>query len=74
MNVNTDNVMPPVTEGRIDEMEAERLGRKAHRGATRRAPILDIYFWRFASQPGKDLPVLCKAWLRGWDAQNLEAQ
>jgi hypothetical protein len=35
-------------------------------------PILDVYFWRFATSAGRDLPALCKAWLRGWDKQNLE--
>jgi hypothetical protein len=32
MNVNIDEVMPPVMGGRIDEMKAERLGRKFQRG------------------------------------------
>ncbi len=56
----------------IDEQEAERLGRKFRRGGQMRAPVMDVYFVRWASKPGMHLVGLCAAWLRGWDKQNLE--
>lgn len=57
---------------RQELQEANRLGRNARRGLLARAPILDVYFWQFASQPGRDLPALCKEWICGWDQQNLK--
>jgi hypothetical protein len=63
------SVLPPIPE---TESEAEALGRSAWKTGLRRVPSSDVVLMGAMTGAVGEHTHLMRAWLRGWDAANLD--